>query len=320
MQYRKSSITELNLYSSENAPEGMVCIEGFWYPVSIVQELYEILHINYKSILLYGPPGGGKTHLAIKLVPVLLAIIRGKEVKNYYSNLGDYVSNVSDFKYYPVLRDNTLYYIKSQQVKLNEASIGEDFVVNNIIDEVSRISNDAQNQLLPLTEDNESRAFILSHMGEEVRIKKENQILLLMNPDGGGTTTVNQALLDRVAIVEIPAPTEEYLNLIFSGSPANRNSGQWDLNNLKPIKNREIGRYQTELIIENLMPFSLSIRQYKEIFWFLKHSPYPQSRLSSFLLRRIKLGLISNDDFASVDIERSFVPSLFDSLHSMLID
>ena len=150
MNYRDKTIRELKLYNSEAAPDGFIWIHGYWYPFSITQELYEIIHMDYKAILMYGPPGGGKTHLARKLIPVLLKKIVGKEVRTYYSNLGDYVNNMTDFKYYPILKDNTMYYVKSELVKLNEASTDAGFVVNNIFDEVSRISNDAQNQLLPI--------------------------------------------------------------------------------------------------------------------------------------------------------------------------
>ncbi len=274
--------------------------KDFYYEVEKVQQLYEALHLDFKSILIIGEPGIGKTHLARYLVPDLLKKIHGKEVqvRTTYNNLGDFENNMGDFKIVPWIENNSAVWKKTPLVVVNEeANKKNNLIVNNIFDEISRLRNEAQNFLLPVLEDNEHRGFLLPQLGEMVRIKKESVNICLANPSGQGTNALNEALLSRVAIIRNDYPAPEVMALSMEGTQNVDEKTYACLDDLASLEERT---FDDESKVEIIDCFNkilkLSFRDVKEIIFWLSRSPFPRIRLLEYISVRQRLGIIDVDE------------------------
>jgi len=144
---------------------------------------------------------------------------------------------------------------------------------------------------------------------ESVFIKKESVNVLLMNPVGGGTTEVNEALLDRTAVISVPEPSIDDLSLLFNSDVVEETEFE-DLSVLNPLEIKKLTRDQKSMVIDFFKPFKLSIRQFKEIFWFLENSPFPAQRLADFIKNRVDLNIIQSKQFSMIQIEKTEIPEL----------
>lgn len=130
-----------------------------------------------------------------------------------------------------------------------------------------------------------------------------------MNPAGGGLTEVNGALLDRTAVISVPEPSIDDLSLLFNSDVVEETEFE-DLSVLNPLEIKKLTKDQKRMVIDFFKPFKLSIRQFKEIFWFLENSPFPAQRLADCIKNRVDLNIIQSKRFSMIQIEKTEIPEL----------
>jgi Arc/MetJ family transcription regulator len=322
MSYTRAYNDLLGGRARNAAPDTTLLHEGCVYPFHTVQHLFEAFHIPYKSVLLLGEPGAGKTHMARNLLgPILQKIHQADQIKISYNNLGDFINNMVDFKYFPWIENNSAVWKRTALVNVNqEAETRSDLLVLNVFDEVSRLREDAQNYLLPVLEDNQHRGFLLSHIGEMITIKRSSAIVCLANPAGNGTYSLAEALLDRVCIIHIDMPPAEMLAKI-TGEFTRKNSAYKSLGDLIPLQNIALDEEaRTEVIACFGKVLRLSYRAVKEILFWLTRSPFPRRRLLEYVYTRQKLGMLHIGDEPLLEWVSYDLPEMLELLEIFDLD
>jgi|GEM_PF-7070509 len=181
-------------------------VNGYIAPIEVREAIITLMDSH---LALIGVPGVGKTFTALNIFPELISETTGLPYELQYIHLGNFKDERSLLEHTEITTQGNTQFASSNAVKRWEEVTRAGKPLLLVIDEPNRNDPKRQNVLLPLLEERPKVILALQH--RTLELHPMSRVVLLCNPTGAGTWPLNEAIQDRVEILQWPSPSAEVM-------------------------------------------------------------------------------------------------------------